>query len=482
MTRATRALARLRRIPPALLALLVAGAVLATAWALVVPPLQGPDEAAHVAATTALGERGTLARSAGLPRELLVLADERGLGALVGNLAARPDTGPDARARADAALRALGPERASPRSRAAGLPTRGSARNPLYSAWTVVPYRVARSAPLVDRLALMRLFNVPLLLITIAACWVLAAEALPSSGLARVAAGGLAALQPQLGFISGVVNPDILLVALTSVFCLVAARMLTRGVTLGRVAGMLALGVAATATHGRGAVLLAGALLALLLAVPWHSLPPERRRRLAAGLGALAVAGAAALALAVSRLSRYAGEEGSVREFSSYVWQFYLPGLPFMDEPLGGDYGVRDVHETMWGAFASLEVRYPSWVYGAVAAVLALVVAGGLAAALRGRPRVVAGRRLALLLGGIAVLTLLSLHVAAYRLLLVDPSDPIVVGRHLLMLIGPLAVALAVAVTALPARAAPVACALVLGALTAMDLAALGLTAARFYA
>jgi hypothetical protein len=466
---------------PSLLALLGVGALLATTWAIVLPPLQGPDESAHVAASTRLVEDGSVRGSAGLPRELLVLSDQRGLGPLVGNLAARPDASPEAERRTAAALRSLGDDRARPLDRRGGPPTRGSARNPLYSLWTAAPYAVGRTAPLVDRLALMRLFNVPLLLITIAACWALAAEVVPASGLARVVAGGVAALQPQLVFLAGVITPDVLLVALTSVFCLVAARVLCRGATRGRALSLLVLAIAATATHTRGAVLLPCAGLALLLALPAG--PASRRRAVWAAAGGLAVvaAGAAVAAVALPSLTPYAGRDASVREFASYVWQFYLPPLPFMSEPLGGEYGVRDVLETMWGAFASLEVRYPSWVYDVVIAGLLVAVAGAVAAALRRRPPVLAGRRLALFVGALVLLTLASLHVVAFRLLLVDPTDPIIVGRHLLVLVAPLSLGVAMAVTTLPRRTATVAAALLLGALATLDIAALGLMSARFY-
>jgi hypothetical protein len=484
MTRARRAVAALRRVPLALVALLAVGAVLATTWALVLPPLQGPDESAHVAATTRLVEDGSLRGSSGLPRELLVLSDERGLGPLVGNLAARPDTTARAAARTQAALRALGDERAVPLERRGGPPTRGSARNPLYSAWTALPYTLTREAPLLDRLALMRLFGVPLLLVTIVACWALAAEVMPGSGLAPVVAGGVAALQPQLGFVSGVVNPDGLLVALVSLFCLVAARTLRRGLAWGRVGLLIVLALAASATHYRGAVLFPCAVVAIMLSVPWGELPPRELKR-ATRLSAVAlvlVLGAAIAALVWGPwLTPYSGREASIREFASYVWQFYLPALPFMSAPLGGDYGIREVLETMWGAFGSLEVRYPSWVIDGVTAALVLAAAGVVAAALRRRPAVVAARRLALLLATLAVFTLGSLHVVAYRLLLVDPSDPIIVGRHLLVLIAPLSLAFALAVTTWGRRAGTIAAALLLGSLAALDIAALGLTTARFY-
>jgi hypothetical protein len=478
------------RIPPALAILLATGALLAIAWALVLPPLQGPDESAHITAVTRLVEEGRLTGGgAGLPRELLVLAREGNLGPLVGNIAARPAWTAADRRRAEAALAKLGDRRAQLVQTSTGPPTQGSAHNPpLYTAYQAIPYTVLRGGSLLDRLALMRLWNIPLLLITIAACWLLAAEALPGVALAPLIGGGLAALQPELLFLTGVVNPDSALVALTSVFCLLGVRILRRGITRGRAAGLIAVTLAAMLTHFRGSALIPCAALALLLALPWRSYAPERRRRVVAAIVAataiviaVGVAFAHATGATLSGTSLHSSQGFSPRQFASYVWQFYLPRLPFMNAPLGGDYGIRQVGiDTAWGTFASLEVQLPQWVFDAIEAVIVAVAASAVTRAVR-RGTTGAGVRTAVLLAAVAVATMAVLHVAAYQLLLVAPSDPVIVGRQLLVLIGPFGVLLAYAVTWLGRLERPVV-ALLFGALVALDLAALGLTYTRFYA
>jgi predicted membrane protein DUF2142 len=475
-----------RRIPGALAILLAMGGVLAVAWALLLPPLQGPDESAHIAAVTRLVEHGqVVGGDPGLPRELLVLSREGGLGPLIGNVAARPAWTAEDRRRADRALERLGSRRAEFVDTADGPPTRGTARNPpLYAVYAAVPYLLARNASLLDRLALMRLWNVPLLLVTITCCWLLAAELLPRAPLAPVLAGALAALQPELGFITGVVNPDNLLIALISVFCLQAARLVRHGASGRRLAWLGAVVLAAMATHPRGAALVPCAAVAIALALPWRSLDRARRRRMAVAIGAgvLIVGAGAALVASAAGLDRAettlkSSQGFSPRQFVSYVWQFYLPRLPFMDPSVGGDYGFRQAWiETAWGAFASLEVRFGAWVYTVIEIALVLAVIG---AAVRARGR---DWRYAALLGTVVVVTVFVLHVTAYRLLLVEPSDPIVVGRQLLVLIAPLAALVALAVTGLRPRVAQPVAALVVGGLVALDLAALGLTAIRFYA
>jgi hypothetical protein len=58
----------------------------------------------------------------------------------------------------------------------------------------------------------------------------------------------------------------------------------------------------------------------------------------------------------------------------SYVWQFYLPRLPFMHDQWPGTYPLYDVwFRGFIGRFGWLDYGFPSWVYP-----LAAVIAGGI--------------------------------------------------------------------------------------------------------
>ena len=85
----------------------------------------------------------------------------------------------------------------------------------------------------------------------------------------------------------------------------------------------------------------------------------------AAGVAALAIV----IAVLVARagvLDSTSGAQFNIREFASYLWQFYLPRLPFMNDSIGPDYGARIAYvETFFGVFASLEVRWPQFVHDA---------------------------------------------------------------------------------------------------------------------
>ena len=55
----------------------------------------------------------------------------------------------------------------------------------------------------------------------------------------------------------------------------------------------------------------------------------------------------------------------TLREFGSFVWQFYLPKLPFMDMRIGPNYGYKQlfIERYLGGQFASLEVQYAPRIY-----------------------------------------------------------------------------------------------------------------------
>jgi hypothetical protein len=87
---------RIRATPAPLALLLLVAALLGTAWALVLPPLQGPDEAEHVAYVQHLAETGsapspsTFSGAGTYATEELRALDQLGLRAMLGNPYARP--------------------------------------------------------------------------------------------------------------------------------------------------------------------------------------------------------------------------------------------------------------------------------------------------------------------------------------------------------------------------------------------------------
>jgi 4-amino-4-deoxy-L-arabinose transferase-like glycosyltransferase len=482
---------RIRAMPAPLALLLVVAALLGTAWAVVLPAFQGPDESDHFAYVQHLAETGsapssTTYRGAGSysteEREAL---DELGLRATLVNPTARPMWSPLDQLRWTRFERALP---STGRSDGGGLDP--AAKNPpLYYVYESIAYRLSPDASLFGRSLATRLASVLLFVLTVGLVWVAAGE-LTRRTWARVLAAGVVALQPQLSFAGAIVNPDILLVAVWTAFVTLSIRTLKRGPTTARVLGLFALAAASALTHGRGIAILPG-LAAVLALSWWHDRPPWRLTlRWAAGGAALL--GAALLAVrlyaASSGGSLYGGQAAAfqhnsfnLRQFLSFVWQFYLPPLPTMQPRIGPSYGFRQVFvETFYGTFGSLDVRLPTRVYALlqIASVLGLVA---LYTAVVVRWRELRGQRHILIaLGVVAVSTIAFLHLVSY-LSLLGTSDPIVLGRYVLPLISLFALAVMFVATSLPRRLGPLFAAIVLASGVLLQLTGLGLTVARFY-
>ncbi len=109
-------------------------------------------------------------------------------------------------------------------------------------------------------------------------------------------AAGIVALEPQLAFMSAIINPDNLLIALTTGFLLAAIRLVTRGPTMARVFGASVLAAAAVLTLGRGLVTLPVLLVAL--AAAWFRPPARHCETLARAAAAVATVGVAFIAYA----------------------------------------------------------------------------------------------------------------------------------------------------------------------------------------
>jgi 4-amino-4-deoxy-L-arabinose transferase-like glycosyltransferase len=333
----------------------------------------------------------------------------------------------------------------------------------------------------------MRIANGLLFVLTVALTWLAAAE-LFRNVLARAVAAGAVALQPMAAFMSGVVNPDTMLMAVWAAFVAVALRLILRGFTAWRVAGVIGLAIASVLTHGRGLPLLAVAVFAFGLAW-WRHRPAIGRRWAWAGAAVALIGVAVAIKLVSANGGAYGGEINlgrsfSLGQFGSFVWQFYLPKLPFMDVRIGPDYGYRQlfIERYLAGTFGSLEVAFSGRIYQ-----LVQLAAGagfiGLIAAVVARWREIALRWDAFLF---LVLTVVScvgfLHLVSYRAIAGGSvNDPLIVGRYLLPLTCIFGLAAGFLVTSVRRFQLPFAAVLLsLGIL--LQLGALGLTFARFYA
>ena len=185
----------------------------------------------------------------------------------------------------------------------------------------------------------MRLANLPFLLVIVAATWALVGMLLGPRRWLQTLGAGVVAVNAQLVSVSATVNADILLATAFSGVIAVMALIVLRGATPWRWVALAALTAVTALTHPRGIAVLVPAAATVLVAL-WQTGGGRRR--------ALAVAGSVAGTLAVLYVSLSGATRGSmdfaaIREFGSYVWQFYLPRFDWMGETRVPDY---DVHES----------------------------------------------------------------------------------------------------------------------------------------
>jgi hypothetical protein len=174
----------------------------------------------------------------------------------------------------------------------------------------------------------------------------------------------------------------------------------------------------------------------------------------------------------------------NIREFLSYVWQFYLPRLQFMQPSIGPpEYGFREVYiQSFYSDFAWLEIQYPRFVIDLLQLATMVLLLGlytvtvtRLDAVKRGWPTITF-----LLLTGLSMVALL--HVSSYTTMLTNPGDPLLTGRYLFPLLSLLAIAVTVVVTALPRRIGGFATGALVATGIVLQLSGLGMAFARFYA
>ncbi|MGN6190199.1 MAG: DUF2142 domain-containing protein [Conexibacter sp.] len=421
--------------------LTVAGiaALNAAAWSLITPPFQVPDEVAHVAYAQTLAETGAPPAD---PRAIVVSPEES---------AAMVDTrfGDMLSRTLHTAAWAAGSHPAPvagesrPLDRHPAVPQGGGEPEPpLYYALESLPYRAASSASLLDRMAAMRLLSATLAGVTAALCFLFVRECVPGRRWAWTVGGLGVAFAPMLGFISGGVNPDALLYALSAALFLALARAWRRGVTPRLVAAIGVLIAAGMLTKVNFYGLVPGALLGLALAARRATGAWNRRVALLCG-GVAALAATLFLAgvgvqvgiwhrpFAVGRAATAASHVGLWGHLG-YVWQVFLPRLPFQAPTTLTRPGYEQLFKTFVGAFGWVVVWLPAWAYR-VALAAGVVIGLSTLRMLHAEPRELRWRRPELL-GYAAMVGVLLLMIGLSADLRRDILH-IVQGRYLLPLL-----------------------------------------------
>jgi 4-amino-4-deoxy-L-arabinose transferase-like glycosyltransferase len=363
----------LRRVPTAAWLCALVACLNASAWSIITPPFEVPDEQSHFAYVEELARLHRLP-SSGMQR---YASDEQE--ALDDVEAWRINLQPEQHALASRAQ-----QRKLERDLAAaakvstpGVGDAGAAANepPLYYALQTIPYELGASGGVLAQLALMRLLSALMAGVTVLFTFLFVRETLPSVPRAWTVAGLAVAFGPMLGFISGAVNPESMLCAVSAAVFYCAARAFRRGLTPWLAIAIGTLTAAGLLTKLNFIGLVPGVLLVLALAAVRSSRTLGVRRAARALAPALALAAVPvcayaainalshhrALGLVSGVLASSAGHRSLLGE-ASYIWQLYLPRLPGMrvDFPdispirnlwfngLVGDYGFEDTFFPRW--------------------------------------------------------------------------------------------------------------------------------------
>jgi hypothetical protein len=463
----------------------------AACWSLITPPFEVPDEPDHIAYVQLLVENGHLPQqgAGSYSEEELAAVDGLGQPAIHGKPAVRAIFSPQQQERVGAQLASGNLSRRG--SGGAGLADNDP---PLYYALQTIPYAMGAGGTILGRIELMRLLSALMGAIAALFVFMFVREALPGVPWAWTVGGLGAALAPLLGFITGGVNPDAMLVAVSAALFYCLARAFRRGLTR-RLAIAIGLVMAIGFITKLNFVGLApGAILGLILLA--------RREARASGSDAYRSL-ALALVLAMSPVILYAlvnvvsshpvlglvsgeikaltGGHRSISKEISYIWQLYLPRLPGMHDDFGELFTTRQLwFNGLIGLYGWVDTPFPGWVYD-----LALIPAG-LVAVLGIREmtsrRIALHRRVAELTAYAAMSlgALVLVGSSGYASYPTFPTE-FVEPRYLLPLLPLLGVVLALAARGAGRRLGPVVGALVIMLMLALNIFSQLQVIARFY-
>lgn len=415
--------ARGARLPSALWVCVLLAILNSATWAVTTPSFQVIDEIVHTGYVQYFAESGSLPKPVATGPGVYDFGQEQGT-AITGV----PFTYQSVPNWLEAADDDLERRLAEPLERE-HEPGAGTAANnpPLYYVLEAIPYKLASSGNFLDRVLAMRLFSTLFIGATVGFVFLFLRELLPRTPWAWTVGALAVAFQPVVAWAGGGVNPDSLLWAASAALIWLLTRALNRGLSV-----RLALGIGASVTAGlltKAAMLglIPGAAIGVLLAAvkTWRS---DRRQALVG----VVVAGVAALlpyvlytvvsrALAgqpTAAAAAVSSGPGNVREQIVYLWQFFLPKLPFMKDEFPG-YPMYPLWQTYFqgfvGRFGYFSFGFPDWVSG-LALVLVIPLLGLLQASLM-RSWDALKRRKAQLVTFLALLggTVLLVGIAGFR-------------------------------------------------------------------
>jgi 4-amino-4-deoxy-L-arabinose transferase-like glycosyltransferase len=376
----------LSRIPGTAWACALLALLNAACWSVITPPFQAPDEPDHFAYVQLLAETGHLPSSPRpeySPKENLALRDLH-----QADVRFNPEGRPiGSRAQQRTLEQGLSEPLSGQGNGGTGV---SSSEPPLYYALETIPYALGSGGSILDQLELMRLLSALMAGFTALFVFLFLREALPGVPWAWTVGGLGVALAPLLGFVSGAVNPDALLFAVSAALFYCLARAFRRGLTQ-RLAIVIGAVIAVGLVSKLNFIGLApGAILGLIVlarrqartsgySVYYQSLAPALL--VAASPIALyglvnVLSGHPAFGIASSGITSLTSGQQSIPHELSYIWQFFLPRLPWMRSDFGEIFTTRQIwFNDLVGLYGWQDTLFPGWVYN-----FALIPAGLIAA------------------------------------------------------------------------------------------------------
>jgi 4-amino-4-deoxy-L-arabinose transferase-like glycosyltransferase len=438
----------------------------AASWALITPAFNAPDEPDHFAYAQYLATTGHAPPHSGNVRPAFSTDETVALDAVnLYSQVALPEARPPWLAleqrnweRGRAAV-------SHPADNGGGTTPGASQHQPAYYALLVPAYEAVRSQSPFSQLTAMRLVSALLGALVAFCAFGIVREILPRQRVAAVAAGLLVAFHPMFGFISGAVNNDNGINAAAALSLYLLVRGLRRGLTW-RLALALAATLAVAPLMKETGYEIYPAAAVGLMGIVWRQYRRRDLRSLAAPAAAFIAAfavvsggwsllqvvfypsssGHSTAAGGISAASALSLAEQYPTRFLVYMWELFLPRLPFMGAHFPPGWPFKSVYVIRgWGAFGWYVWEFPNWVYDVIIVAMGTVGLLALTTALRWR---LATRARAFELAVIAlfpVCTLLAVEAAFF-----EPADSRTVvaeqGRYIFPAISALA-AIAIAGT-----------------------------------
>jgi hypothetical protein len=396
-----------RRVRPAVAIALIAF-INAGSWALITPAFNAPDEPSHFAYAQYLAETGRAPPHALNPLPSYSSDQVLALNAIdLYSQASLPEGRPPWLALEQSRWERLRASTTHPMDNGGGFTESASPHQPAYYGLLAPAYLVFRSQSTFSELTAMRLVSALLGALVALCAFGVVRELLPRQRVAAIAAGLLVAFQPMFAFISGAVNNDNGVNAAAALVLYLVIRGLRRGLSW-RVALALGATLAITPVLKQTGYEIYPAAAVGLLGMGWRRHQArDAPAWIALVLGFVAVRGGWDLLQRVfyPSVGRHAVTAGGISSteavslaehmpgrFLVYLWELFLPRLPFMGALFPHGWPFRAIYVIRgFGAFGWYVWTFPNWVYVAIIAGMAAV--GLLAFSTVVRERVAALRR-----------------------------------------------------------------------------------------